>query len=133
MTEKSTRTGILLFAHGSSVDDANRGVHELASQIAARGPYSYVRAAFLELARPDLPEAVAQAVEAGIHRVIVIPYFLALGRHLQRDLPALIAPLRQKYPEVVIDVGQALEGHPLMSSIILGRVQEVIAGDKTTQ
>jgi hypothetical protein len=34
---------------------------------------------------------------------------------------------------VVIDVGQPLEGHPLMSAIILGRVQEVIAGDKTTQ
>lgn len=133
MTEKSTRTGILLFAHGSSVEDANRGVRELANQLAARGPYSYVRAAFLERARPDLGEAVAQAVAAGIRRVIVIPYFLTLGLHLQRDLPHLIASLRHKYPDVVIDVGQSLEGHPLMSAIILGRVQEVMAGDKTTQ
>jgi hypothetical protein len=34
---------------------------------------------------------------------------------------------------VVIDVGQSLEGHPLMSAIILGRVREVIAGNKATQ
>jgi sirohydrochlorin ferrochelatase len=130
MVEKDNATGILLFAHGSSVEEANRAVHELARQIEAQGPYGYVRAAFLERARPDLREAVRQAVVAGRRRLIVIPYFLSMGVHLQRDLPNLIAPLRLIYPEVVIEVGQSLEGHPLMASIILGRVEEVIGATK---
>jgi sirohydrochlorin ferrochelatase len=130
MVEKDSATGILLFAHGSSVEKANRAVHELARQIEAQGPYSYVRAAFLERAQPDLGEAVRQAVEAGRHRLIVIPYFLSMGVHLQRDLPSFIAALKQKHPRVVIDVGQSLEGHPLMASIILGRIEEVIRGTK---
>jgi sirohydrochlorin ferrochelatase len=130
MVEKDNATGILLFAHGSSVEEANRAVHELARRIEAQGSCSYVRAAFLERARPDLSEAVRQAVDAGRQRLIVIPYFLSMGVHLRRDLPNFIAALKQKYPEVRIEVGQPLEGHPLMASIILGRIEEVIRGTK---
>lgn len=133
MVEKDNATGILLFAHGSSAEEANRAVHELARQIEAQGPHGYVRAAFLERAQPDLGEAVRQAVEAGRQRLIVIPYFLSMGVHLRRDLPNFIAALKQKYPEVMIEVGQPLEGHPLMASIILGRVQEVLVATKAAQ
>lgn len=63
-------------------------------------------------------------------RLIVIPYFLTLGIHLQRDLPNFILSLKLKYPDVMIEVGQSLEGHPLMASIILGRVREVIEESK---
>jgi sirohydrochlorin ferrochelatase len=125
MADKDS-TAILLFAHGSSLAEANRAVHELARQVEGLGPGSYVRAAFLQLAHPGLEEAVTEAVAVGRRRVIVIPYFLTAGVHLQRDLPNLIAPLTEKYPALSIEVGQALEGHPLMASIILGRVQEVI-------
>jgi sirohydrochlorin ferrochelatase len=133
MVEKDNATGILLFAHGSSVEEANRAVHELARQIEAQGPYGYARAAFLERAQPDLGEAVRQAVAAGRQRLIVIPYFLTMGVHLQRDLPNFISALKQKYPEVMIEAGQSLEGHPLMASIILGRVQEVLVATKAAQ
>lgn len=126
MTMLSNNTGVLLFAHGSRVEEANQGVHALARQVQALGPYSYVRAAFLELSQPDLGTAMAQAVEAGVRRVIVIPYFLTLGIHLRRDLPNLVAPQKQKYPGLQIDVGQPLEGHPLMQSIIFDRVREVV-------
>lgn len=133
MATADRTTGILLFGHGSSVEEANRGVHELARQIREMGPYSYVRATFLELAQPDLCAAIAQAVEAGMRRVIVIPFFLTMGIHLRRDLPNLIEPERRKYPNLEIDVGQSLEGHPLMASIILGRVREVIEQPKATR
>ena len=126
MTTEGASTAIVLFGHGSRVEDANRGVRDLARQVQDAGPYHHVRAAFLELAQPDLNAAIAEAAAAGLQRVIVIPYFLTEGIHLRRDLPNLIAPLKQMYPRVAIEVGQSLEGHPLMASIILGRVQEVL-------
>lgn len=126
MTTESASTGIVLFGHGSRVEDANQGVRNLARQVQEAGPYHHVRAAFLELAQPDLNAAIAEAAAAGFQRVIVIPFFLTLGMHLRRDLPNLIAPLKQKYPRLAIEVGQSLEDHPLMASIILGRVREVI-------
>lgn len=116
---------LVLFAHGSSVEEANRGVHELAATLQARGPYTYVRAAFLELGHPDFGEAVEQAVNSGHRHVIVVPYFLTMGIHLRRDLPNLIAAQRQRHPDIVIEVTDSLEGHPLMPSIILQRIQEL--------
>ncbi len=47
-------TAILLFAHGSRVEEANLSVRELAREVERQGPYTYVREAFLELAAPDL-------------------------------------------------------------------------------
>ena len=119
------KTGILLFAHGSPVEEANRGVHDLAAKIEADGPYSYVRAAFLDSTQPDLSAGVKQAAEAGVEHLIIIPFFLTVGLHLRRDLPKLVAAAREKHPNIEITVGQSLEGHPLMPSMILSRVQEV--------
>jgi sirohydrochlorin ferrochelatase len=124
---------ILLFAHGSRVEEANDGVRDLARQVEARGTYPYVRATFLELAEPNLGAAIAQAAEAGFRRVIVIPYFLTMGLHMRRDLPSLVAPEKQKHPDLEIEVGQSLEGHPLMASVILERVREVTRARKTAR
>jgi sirohydrochlorin ferrochelatase len=121
------KTGILLFAHGSPVEDANRGVHDLAEKIQSVGPYRYVRAAFLDGGNPDLLGGVINAAEAGLERLVVIPYFLTDGLHLRRDLPKLVAAAKEKYPNFEIVVGQSLEGHPLMPSIIIGRAQEVLS------
>lgn len=123
---RESKTGILLFAHGSPVEDANHGVRELAGKVEAGGPYRYVRAAFLEGGQPDLVTGVREAAEAGLERLVIIPYFLTVGLHLQRDLPKLVAAAREKHPTFEITVGQSLEGHPLMPSIILARVQEVL-------
>ncbi len=126
-------TGILLFAHGSPVEEANRGVHDLAEKIAAAGPYRYVRAAFLDGGQPDFLAGVMEAAEAGLQRLIVIPYFLTVGLHLRRDLPKLVAAAKEKYPDFEIAVGKSLEGHPLMPSIILGRVQEALQSENVSQ
>ena len=133
MKEAEKSLGIVLFAHGSAVEEANQSVHNLARQVQEQGPYGYVRGAFLDVAQPDMDAAIAQAVEAGVRRVIVIPYFLTEGIHLQRDLPNLIAPLKKKYTDLEIEVGRSLDDHPQMAAIILGRVREVMGETKAAQ
>ncbi len=131
MKPEDQRTGIVIFAHGSSVEEANSGVRALARKVQDMGPYRYVRAAFLELAQPDLGTAITEAAATGLRRVVVIPYFLTLGIHLRRDLPKLLAAEKAKHRGLEIEVGQSLESHPLMPSIILGLVQEAISEIKT--
>ncbi len=128
--ENSSRleaTGLILFAHGSTVEDANRGVHELAARVEAAGPFRYVRAAFLDCAEPTLTAAVEAAAQAGLARLVIVPYFLTTGMHLSRDLPELLAALRPKHPDLTIEVGQPLEGHPEMPSLILERARQALA------
>ncbi|MGH9356668.1 MAG: sirohydrochlorin chelatase [Terriglobia bacterium] len=123
MAEDRNKTGILLFAHGSRVEEANRGVHDLARKVQEAGEVSYVRAAFLEMARPDLAAAIAEAVRAGYERIVVIPYFLTLGIHLRRDFPELLARERRLYPAIEIEAGAPLEGHPLLPALILDQIR----------
>ncbi len=47
-----------------------------------------VEAAFLELGRPSLEEAADLLVARGVRQIVVIPYFLTPGTHLERDLPS---------------------------------------------
>jgi sirohydrochlorin ferrochelatase len=130
MSGPNSRTAIVLFAHGSSVQSANEGVHRLTQLVEQEGSYPYVRAAFLEPFEPSLAQATRQAVDAGFMRILVIPYFLTLGLHLQRDLPRLLAAERARYPEVEIWAGESLEGHPSMSAVLLARIHEALEAIK---
>lgn len=114
----------VVFAHGSSVESANDAVRMVASDMAARGGFDLVRAAFLEGGRPDLSAAVAELAALGADRVVVVPYFLTLGLHLQRDLPRLIEPLRTTHPGLTIEVTGPLDGHPGMVDALVDRARE---------
>lgn len=123
MQPPGSKTAILLFAHGSRVEEANAGVRALARQVQDSGGFDYVRAAFLEMAQPDLMGAIAEAVGAGLGRIVVVPYFLTLGIHLRRDLPELLEREKARHPGVEFLVGEPLEGHPAMPALLVERIR----------
>jgi sirohydrochlorin ferrochelatase len=47
-------TGYVVFAHGSSIESANEAVRVVAAEMARRGGFETVVAAFLEGGQPDL-------------------------------------------------------------------------------
>jgi sirohydrochlorin ferrochelatase len=119
-----TATGYIVFAHGSSVESANEAVRSVARDLAQAGGYGQVVAAFLEGGRPDLSSAAGELSARGVSRIVVIPYFLTLGLHLQRDLPRLIGEARREHPGLEIEVTPPLDGHPAMLAALLDRARE---------
>ncbi|HXP84851.1 MAG TPA: CbiX/SirB N-terminal domain-containing protein [Bryobacteraceae bacterium] len=117
-------TGYIVFAHGSSIESANEAVRAVANDMAAHGGFELVRAAFLEGGRPDLRGAVDELAALGVARVIVVPYFLTLGLHLQRDLPRLIESVTRMHPNLVVEVTAPLDGHPGMVDALVDRARE---------
>jgi len=120
------RTGVVFFAHGSPIESANQSAREVARQAAARGGFELWEAAFLEGGRPDLPGAVATLAAAGATRVVVVPYFLTLGLHLQRDLPRIVSDLRAAWPNLEILCGDPLDGHPALAEILAQRARQAM-------
>jgi sirohydrochlorin ferrochelatase len=118
------QTGIVIFAHGSSVPSANDAVREVAESFAGQGGFALVEAAFLEQGRPDLADAVARVIARGATRVLVVPYFLTLGLHLQRDLPRIVADIARIQPGVEIRVTPPLDGHPAMTQALIDRAKD---------
>ncbi len=120
-------TGYIVFAHGSSVESANDAVRAVAADLARQGRYEAVEAAFLESGKPDLRGAVDLLVGCGIAHIVVIPYFLTLGMHLQRDLPRLVEEIRAVHLSLEMQVTPPLDGHPAMLEALLGRAREARA------
>lgn len=122
-----TPTAIIIFAHGSAVPEANEEVTRLAAEVSRRAGCP-ARSAFLELAQPELPAAVAEAVAGGARRIVIVPYFLTMGVHMRRDLPRLIAEQQARFPNLDLRAGQSLEGYPGLAEALLNRAQEALKG-----
>ena len=120
-------TGFIVFAHGSRIESANQAVRDIAAQLAASRS-EMVEAAFLELGQPDLAGAAARLVADGATQIIVIPYFLTLGTHMQRDLPRLAQEAVRQNGGVEIQVTSPLDGHPALLEALLDRAHEALAG-----
>src|SRR3954454_19300167 len=120
--------GVIVFAHGSRVESANEAVRTVAAELAKVGGVR-AEAAFLELGQPDLPGAAARLVEAGVDSITVVPYFLTLGLHMERDLPPLIATISNTYTGLPIAVTAPLDGHPALVQALLDRALSATHSD----
>ncbi len=119
------RTGIVVFGHGSSMASANEAVRVVASHAALEGGWPLYETAFLEC-DPKLDAAVDKLVQLGAREVLVLPYFLTLGIHLQRDLPKIVEELMRRFG-IDIRVAPPLDGHPGLAKIL---VERALAGSE---
>lgn len=83
---------VVLIAHGSRAEAANEAHRNVCRELAERTGGDVV-AAFLELAEPSIPDAIATAA-TGAARVVVLPYFLYPGRHVAEDIPRFVDQAR---------------------------------------
>jgi sirohydrochlorin ferrochelatase len=118
-------TAYIVFAHGSSVESANEAVRTVAREAARRGGWKSYETAFLGGGRPNLEEAADQLMADGATEIVVIPYFLTSGLHLERDLPALIGLVQLAHPDTAIRATEPLDGHPGLIDAVLDRAKTV--------
>ncbi len=100
---------LLLVAHGSRRAASNAEVQTLAKKLSYLGSeYDGVTHAFLELAEPNIPDALEGLIKAGAKSIAVVPYFLAAGKHVVEDVPAEITKVKNAYPDIDIKVAPHL-------------------------
>ena len=104
MPDLNPKNALVLFAHGSRDPKWAEPFKSIQSLIRAQAPDTPVDLAFLELMQPGIQEVLTSLAKQGVERVSVVPIFLAAGRHLREDLPALIAPIQSQFPELEIIV-----------------------------
>jgi len=112
---------LVLIAHGSRRQASNQEVTNLALGLkkSAGKQYQIVEAGFLEIARPSIPEAIESCIESGATSVIVVPYFLAAGRHVVEDIPQIVRPVEERHPHVSIRISEHIGMSNSMPRLIL--------------
>jgi sirohydrochlorin ferrochelatase len=119
------KKALLLIAHGSRRPEANADLEWLAAGMRERGRYSIVQVSFLELAEPGIEAGGAACVESGATEVILLPYFLSAGVHVQDDLTKARNNLSSRFPGVRFVLAEPLGRHPLLLEIVELRATEV--------
>jgi sirohydrochlorin ferrochelatase len=114
---------LILLAHGSRHPATREEVAALTLGVAAASRCN-VSHAFLEINRPNLREAIAEAVAQGAELVNVLPLFVNTGNHVVRDLPQLVADARAHYPHVEIVLLRHVGAYPAYAAAIEAIVRE---------
>lgn len=117
---------LIVFAHGSRVAEANEAVRRVAEEAAGQAGFALWQEAFLELAEPNLADAVTKLAARGARRIVVTPYFLVMGVHLKRDLPQMMQEAAARTPGVEIAATPPLDGHPSLARILAERAGEAL-------
>ncbi len=77
-------------------------MRELAARIAqhSSSEFEAVVPAFLELAEPDISAGVDCCAKLGAKEITVLPYFLAAGAHVNRDVPGQLEAAKERHPDI---------------------------------
>lgn len=118
------KTAILLMAHGSRIPEANDAASEVAKMVKEMTGYEIVEAAFREMHEPDIQQGIDACVAQGARRILLIPYFLFMGAHVQHDLPEELAVARERHPGLILEMGTHLGVHRKLAEIVVERISQ---------
>lgn len=95
---------LLLIAHGSHNQISNDEIFQLAESLKyLELDFDLVNCAFLELVQPDIASRISYLADEGATEITVLPYFLAQGNHIVRDIPEIISKSRKQFPDTPIN------------------------------
>ena len=120
----SMQEKIVLLAHGSSDERWAQTFVTLTRQ--ACEDHSNVVLGFMELSEPSLEACIKEACDEGYQSVSVLPLFLAKGKHLHKDVPAMLERYSKQYdlPTRLLDpIGE----HPALASAISSIIEDTVS------
>jgi sirohydrochlorin ferrochelatase len=116
-------TAYLLIGHGSRVPGANALLRRVARSLRQRLRGAPVLACFLEAAAPGLPAGIDRLVARGARRILLVPYFLYLGGHVEHDLPQEAARAGRRHPGASIRLAPPLGFDRRLVAIVADRIR----------
>mmetsp|Transcript_6283 Transcript_6283/g.10420 ORF Transcript_6283/g.10420 Transcript_6283/m.10420 type:complete len:105 (-) Transcript_6283:57-371(-) len=85
-----------------------------------------IETAHMEIAPPSIPEAIEKCISKGAKSIVIAPYFLSKGRHVQIDIPEIVEDARASYPDLPIRLAEPLGMDKLIAQVIEDRVSQAI-------
>ena len=115
-----TSKALIIVAHGSRKNISNEEVKALGQQLKSLvgNKYSAVQTSFLEFASPTFEESIYHSIQKDIDEIVILPYFLAAGKHVTHDIPEIVEKIKTMYPNIEISLKQHLGSSPAMVHLL---------------
>jgi len=91
------RVGVIVVDHGSRKAESNAMLDEFVELFKKLTRWTIIEAAHMEIAEPSISQAFDRCVAKGADYVVIVPYFLSRGRHVQQDIPQLALEAAEKH------------------------------------
>jgi len=120
------KTAILMMSHGSRIAEANDAAREVAVMVQEMTGFEIVEVSFRELHEPNIQQGIDACVARGAQRILLMPYFLFLGAHVQHDLPEEITEAQKRYPGLSMEMCGHLGAHRKLAEIEAERIGQAL-------
>lgn len=117
--------GLLLIAHGTRNPAGAEEMDVLVARTAERLGVPVAHAWLEDFADPDAVTAVTALRDAGVHRVVTLPFLNFAAGHAKTDVPAEVAALRRANPDLDVRHGRVLGVHPSLLELGWRRLDAV--------
>jgi sirohydrochlorin ferrochelatase len=106
----------LLIACGSRNREENQAFLALVKNFHKIYSRRCVMGAFLERAKPSIPEAIELCVSRGIHEILVMPLVAFGEKRVQEDISRMIQEAKAHHPDLDFHFAKPLSDGPMSES-----------------
>jgi sirohydrochlorin ferrochelatase len=119
-------TSVIILAHGSRGErEPFERLKEIVRRLQDRlGVAMPVSGAALQFNHPNLEEAIEEQIVQGATNIVILPYFLFDGTHINVDIPGELDALQQRHPGVNIAMGRTLGVEDRLIEVLVDRLAE---------
>lgn len=120
----TSTVGVIICDHGSRRVQSNDSLKNVVMRFAERfaGDCQIVEHAHMELAMPDIASAYATCVKRGAEHIVILPLFLAQGRHWTRDIPSLTSQAAAEFSGTTYQIAEPLGLDDLLLDLLKKRL-----------
>jgi sirohydrochlorin ferrochelatase len=88
--------------------------------------FEIIEVSFREMHEPNIQRGIDACVAKGAERILLMPYFLFMGAHVQHDLPEEMKEARKRHPGLIMEMGGHLGAHRKLAEIEAERINEAL-------
>ena len=104
---------------------------EHAARIRSADQFHSVEIGFLNYNSPKFLDSVKTSVDAGISKIVVVPYFLVPGKFVKVDLPEQIREAEQAFPGIDFVIAEPLGNDARMAEGVIDLSRSAVPSEET--
>ncbi|MDY0267193.1 MAG: sirohydrochlorin nickelochelatase [Methanimicrococcus sp.] len=87
---------LFLVGHGSKLPYSKQLLVDISEKVKAKNEFENVEIGLMEFNEPSIPDTLKKIIEGGSKKIVVVPVFLALGTHTEKDIPRILGLLKEE-------------------------------------
>ncbi len=119
------KQAFIVIAHGSRDAEAQTAFEIFLRKLQRSLNKKKVYGAFLEIAKPSIPQAIETAIQAKASEIFILPLMFFPGKHVKQHIPQFIQEAKANHPEVDFHYASPVAEHPFMMKLLKDKVQQL--------